>query len=182
MLIYGGSAYSYANDPDFQPVSTSQKFWQRVIDDYYTKYHGIAKWHAKLIQHVRENKGILAIPSGRQFCFEPNFNRREPWPITQIKNYPVQGWGADLVKLARIEAYRQFKSSKMEGYFIQTIHDSLKFDVPTKNVDATVKILRNAVAKIPELCYNNWDWEFSLPMTCEVKVGMNSKDMEEIPE
>ena len=48
-LLYGGSAYSYANDPDFRKVSTSQTFWQDVIDKYYTKYTGIAQWHKQLI-------------------------------------------------------------------------------------------------------------------------------------
>mgnify|MGYP001599047267 CR=1 FL=1 len=37
-LIYGGGAYSYAHDPDFTDVSTSEKFWQRVIDESYDKY------------------------------------------------------------------------------------------------------------------------------------------------
>jgi DNA polymerase I-like protein with 3'-5' exonuclease and polymerase domains len=39
-LIYGGSAYSYANDSDFMGVSTSEKFWQGIIDEYYDKYKG----------------------------------------------------------------------------------------------------------------------------------------------
>ena len=30
-LIYGGSAYSYANDPDFASVSKSEKYWQDTI-------------------------------------------------------------------------------------------------------------------------------------------------------
>ena len=42
-LIYGGSAFSYANDPNFTAVSKSESFWQDVIDAFYKKYNGLAK-------------------------------------------------------------------------------------------------------------------------------------------
>jgi DNA polymerase I-like protein with 3'-5' exonuclease and polymerase domains len=94
-LIYGGSAYSYANDSDFMGVSSSEKFWQGVIDEYYDKYKGIRKWHNFLIEYAKKN-GRLEIPSGRFFPITPDWKKREPWPITVIKNYPVNcsgfGW------------------------------------------------------------------------------------------
>ena len=68
----------------------------------------------------------------------------------------------------------------MEGHFVGTIHDSLIYDVPEKNVDVTVKILQESVAKVPEMCYNIYDYKFSLPLFCEVSVGMNKKDMIEV--
>lgn len=39
-LIYGGSAYSYANDPDFKAIG-NESFWQGVIDEFYKKYFGL---------------------------------------------------------------------------------------------------------------------------------------------
>lgn len=88
-LIYGGSAYSYANDADFSSVGYSQKQWQRVIDEYYTKYAGIRSWHEGLLQTVRES-GFIEIPSGRVFRFEPRESWKGlEWPLTTIKNYPV---------------------------------------------------------------------------------------------
>lgn len=87
-LIYGGSAYSYANDPDFRGVSTSQDFWQDVIDKYYTKYKGIKEWHKALLLEAQTN-GRIIIPSGRYFPITPDYKKREPWPLTIIKNYPV---------------------------------------------------------------------------------------------
>ncbi len=176
-MIYGGGAWSYAHDPNFTHVSTSIKFWERVIDQYYEKYQGIAKGHARDLQQVRETRE-LAIPSGRTFQFEPEIKRGElTWPQTKIKNYPIQGFGSDLVLLARVEAYKLFKASGMEGFFIQTIHDSLVYDVPDKNVAATAKILSESIAKVPELCYTNWNYKFSLPLTSEIQVGMNKKEM-----
>ncbi len=68
----------------------------------------------------------------------------------------------------------------MEGEFIGTIHDSLIYDVPEKNVTAMATILREAIAKVPEMCYNNWGHAFSLPMFCEISVGPNKGDLKEI--
>lgn len=88
-LIYGGSAYSYAHDSDFTSVSSSEKFWQNVIDEYYNKYKGIALWHTGLIQTAMR-EGRLEIPSGRFFPIEPKKSFRGlKWPETIIKNYPV---------------------------------------------------------------------------------------------
>ena len=88
-LVYGGSAYSYANDIQFKNVSTSEEFWQEVIDTYYEKYRGIAAWHKKIVDEAKAKKR-LEIPSGRYYPFspEPSYNGFK-WPITKIKNYPV---------------------------------------------------------------------------------------------
>jgi DNA polymerase I len=178
--IYGASAFGYAQDSDFQHVGYSAKQWQKVIDAFYNKYTGIAKGHERDIKQVKET-GILETYSGRFYKFVPETRRGEPyWPITQIKNYPIQGLGADLVKLARIEAFRRFKQAKLEGSFISTVHDSLVYDVPSKNVEQTADILKKAVAKIPQMCYNYWEYKFKLPVLCEVSVGTNFNNLKEI--
>ena len=175
--LYGATAYGYSVDTDFIDVGYSEKKWQGVIDEFYNKYRGIASWHASLLKTVKET-GYITIPSGRYFSFSKGTKYNpNAWPLTTIKNYPVQGFGADLVMLARVEAFTRFLESQMEGFFTQTIHDSLVYDVPKKNVDATAKILHEAIAKVPELCYNIYGYKFSLPMTCEIQVGVNKRDM-----
>lgn len=180
MLIYGGSAYSYANDPDFTGVSSDQKFWQGVIDEYYTKYRGIKKWHELIVDTVKR-QGYLEIPSGRFYPFEPVKKGYEyKWPITQIKNYPVQGFGADLVMLARIEAKRLIRELGITADFIQTVHDSIVVDCPSDNVDQVAQCLKQAVEAVPQLCYEQFGYEFGLPLTCEIQVGKNKLDMREL--
>lgn len=176
-LIYGGSAWSYANDPDFASVGFSERQWQAVIDEYYEKYQGLGKWHLNLPNIVRENEGCLTIPSGRFYDFSEYFKQWGKWPLTQLKNYPVQGFGADLVKLARIDFYRRLIDSGLEALFVQTIHDSLVADAPKKNVDAVAEMMQESIASIPELCYNIYRYKFSLPMTSEISIGNNKKDL-----
>jgi DNA polymerase-1 len=179
-LIYGGSAYSYSVDPDFSVVGYSQKQWQGVIDRYYEKYKGLGEWHNQLLQTVREC-GYLEIPSGRVFFFSPKESWRGlEWPLTTIKNYPVQGYGADLVMLARIELARLIRESGLEALLVMTVHDSLVVDTPKENIYKVADLINQAIDKVPELVYTNWSHEFKLPMTAEVSVGRSKAELVEI--
>lgn len=186
-LIYGGTAYSYAHDSDFMGVSTSERFWQNVIDEYYAKYKGIRKWHNQLIDSAVRN-GQLEIPSGRIFPIVPDYTKREPWPHTIIKNYPVQGFGADLVMLARLEARKHLKKfivdagvpPDMAPVLISTIHDSIVADCPEEYVKDVGRILHDSVLAVPKMCRLVFGYDFSLPLTSEVSYGPNKKEMQDL--
>lgn len=179
-LIYGGSAYSYAHDSDFMGVSTSEKFWQGIIDEYYDKYKGIRKWHNWLIDQAKKN-GRLEIPSGRFFPIEPDWSKREPWPITVIKNYPVQGFGADLVMLARLQAAKRLRMASVKNaLLISTVHDSIVADCPENEVEVVGRILNESVEAVPKLCKQVFGYDFSLPMNAEVQYGPNKKDLKDL--
>lgn len=179
-LLYGATAYGYSVDSDFIDVGYSQKKWQGVIDEFYTKYSGIKLWHDGLLNTVKR-EGHIEIPSGRYYEFKPVLRRGEyHWPLTTIKNYPVQGFGAELVKLARIQFYDTFSESGLEGEFICTIHDSLVVDCPEKNVMPIAKMLNDSVEKVPQLCLEEFGYEFSLPLLAEIQAGNNKFDMVEL--
>jgi DNA polymerase-1 len=179
-LLYGATAYGYATDPDFFGVGYSARRWQAIIDEFYNKYKGIALWHQHIIKEAMYN-GFLEIPSGRYYSYSPTERKGEiKWPLTTIKNYPVQGFGADLVKLARVEFFKRFKESQLEGEFICTIHDSLVVDTPSKNVYNISCMLRDSIEAVPQLCKEYFNYDFSLPLTCEILVGQNKLNMEEI--
>jgi DNA polymerase-1 len=177
--IYGGSAYSYANDADFRSVSTSEQFWQEVIDKYYAKYKGIAKWHKELA-HEAQSTGRIVIPSGRYFPIVPDFTKRNPWPLTIIKNYPVQGFGADCVMLARLNCRKLLHASSLKAKLIGTIHDSIVIDCPNNEVERVAEILKQSIEDVPRMIKQIWDYDFILPLTCEIKYGPNKSKMLDI--
>jgi DNA polymerase-1 len=178
-LLYGTSAYGFTHDPLFIPISSSEKYWQEVIEKYYTKYSGIKEWHTKLIASAIEHHQ-LEIPSGRIFPIVPDYTKRNPWPETIIKNYPVQGFGADLVMLARLQARKLLRESLLEALLISTIHDSIVVDCPERNVEAVGRLLNQAVEDVPKLCKAVFGYDFSLPMTAEVQYGPNKKDLKDL--
>lgn len=178
-LLYGGTAYAYANDSSFTPVSTKEKFWQEVIDETYRKYRGLADWHKRLLIDA-QTKGKIRIPTGREYKFAPVRDRRGDlkWPRTTILNYPVQGYAADIVQIARISAWRRLSEMK-EVLFINTVHDDIELDVandPEKCYNISTE-LENVFRDVPENMRRTYGYDMKVPMSGEVSFGMNLRDM-----
>jgi DNA polymerase I-like protein with 3'-5' exonuclease and polymerase domains len=159
-------------------VSNKETFWQGVIDAYYEKYYGVAAWHKAIVKEAQLKKR-LEIPSGRYYPFELEKNKygSYKWPITKIKNYPVQGFGADLVMLARIESRRRLRDLSVD--FVSTVHDSIVVDCEESKLDEVAKRLLLSVQEVPRLCKTEFDYDFNLPLTAEVQYGHNKRDMQE---
>jgi len=175
-LIYGGTAYSYANDADFAAVSKRESFWQGVIDEFYKKYHGLSKWHTTLMQEA-STTGMLRMPTGRVFNYRPEERRGDlVWPRTTILNYPVQGSGADIMCVARVSFARRFKANAINGVLVSTVHDSIVVDVDDSEVDRTCQLFHDVFDDIPLNLKRIFDIDFPVPTRCEVEYGPNLKD------
>jgi len=173
-IIYGGTEYSFANDPDFTSVSTSEKFWKQKIDAFYSKYKGIAEWHNKIVQQVTLT-GQIQGPTGRIWRF--SLDKRGNWPVTQIKNYPVQGTGADIITLARVSAHRRIKAAGIKGVLISTVHDSIVADVENSETEKTCRIFHEVFRDLPANFQRLFGIEYPLPTRCEVQYGPNLADL-----
>lgn len=178
-LIYGGSAYSYAADNMFSEISTDEEFWQKVIDKFYGKYEGIAAWHERLELEAMQT-GQIKIPTGRVFPFQPvRKGKHMKWPRTQILNYPVQGFGADFMVLARVMLKRRLLG--VDGVkFVCTVHDSIVWDCEPSMVDMVVETTYKVWDDIPAEFEKYFGVPMDLPPKVEVSVGPNWKDQTEI--
>ncbi len=175
-LIYGGSAWSYANDPDFVECSSSEKFWQKVIQSTYDKYRGLGAWHTSLMQEV-VNTGRLTMPTGRIYRFNPKEAEKLR---TQILNYPVQGLGADLMSIARVSLSKRMKKAGLKSLLICTVHDSIVVDAPKEEAKHIVRLMNDVFDDIPLNFKKLFGVEFNLPLRCEISIGDNWGDMLEI--
>lgn len=179
-LIYGGSCWSYALDPDYNWISKSPKFWQKKIDAFYGKYKYLGRWHDELVRTVSLEGGLI-MPTGRMYEFEPEHKRGE-WalPRTKILNYPVQGFASDLVKIARVLVRRGLIAKSFTGLFTASVHDSLVIDTPEKEVDKVCEFLYNiCTVEIVDAYKRFFKKEFDLPIRCEIGYGPNQKDLAE---
>ena len=173
-LLYGGSAYSYANDTEFMPISKSEKYWQGVIDAYYDKYKGIKQWHSRLVREAVET-GKVTSPTGREYVFQ-KYNGS--YKDTQIKNYVVQGTGADLMALARVSFYNRLKKLNLKDcLLVNTVHDSIVLDMVPEHVEVVGETLHNVFNDIPANFKKLFGVEFNCPMEAEVLVGEDWENM-----
>ena len=100
---------------------------------------------------------------------------------TQIKNYPVQGFAtADIVPLACIQIYNLMKKNKVKSLLINTVHDSIVADVYPGEEAAMSNIFKQGAASVIPAMKEYYGINFNIPLDCELKMGVNWLEMEEI--
>jgi DNA polymerase I len=180
-ILYGGTEYAFANDPEFTHVSKRIDFWYNVIETFYDKYQGLKNWHTKLVDNVILT-GLYRSPTGREYTFKPYVNKRGEltWPRTNILNYPVQGFGADLMTIMRISLWNRIKKIKLKVNPIATVHDSILLDTPKENVDQVVNIIRGVANDIPGNFLKVFGVKYRLPFEVEIEIGSNYLDLNKV--
>ena len=180
--IFRGSGWSFANDPAFMHVSTDPKYWDNVGEKFFSKYKGIDECHKKWASEVMAGKPLVG-PTGREWPITVGRDSRTnllkvPWTV--LTNYPVQGTGADVMMVARISFARRLKASCIPALLVSTVHDSIVVDVEETYVklvsDLFYSVFDDLIANIKR-CFG-YDWV--VPLDCEVKCGMDLKNMTKI--
>lgn len=167
-MIYGGTAPGFAQDPDFRFMGWSMPKWQNAIDEYYNKYSGIKEWHSKLIDGILST-GFYDSPSGRVYDYRAILEKPDWFYIPKIKNWPVQGLGADIVEIARISLHRRHKQYNDIGKLINTVHDSIDIDTPADKVYNNISIVNSVFEDLPTNLSNLWNVNWNIPITVEFK-------------
>lgn len=139
------------------------------------KYVGIAAWHKKLgDEAVRFEK--ITIPSGRQYAF-PNTVRRKNGSVTnftKIKNYPVQGFATgDIVPVVLIEIDRRLREGNFKSLLVNTVHDSIVFDVHPDETDRMIALVDGMNADLHDIIKNAFGIDMNVPLLLEAKIGDN---------
>lgn len=173
--IYRGSGWSFANDPAFMGVSSDPDFWDDINKKFYNKYKGIDAWHNKLARMVAQREPIIS-PLGRKWIILPKDDGKLPWTV--FTNYPVQGTGADIMKVARISLYNRLKRHGMRALLVSTVHDDIKADVPDDEVDLVCKTAIQVFDDLPKNFKKLWNIELPCAFPGEVKVGKDLLNME----
>ena len=174
---YNTPAYSYANDPEFMHVSSSVKYWEKVVEKFFEKYQGIKEHSINLIRCAIET-GRIESPSGRFYSYNQKTNRAGnlDWPRTEILNHIVQGFSADIVQEARLILWHRLHKYNYpldKVLLINTVHDDIESDVDNDpelcyNV---CKEMRKAFQDTPRAIKKHYDCDLNVPMDAEVKLG-----------
>lgn len=161
-------------------VSTSPKFWDDVGVKFYKKYNGLDTWHKQLAEIVMRREPLIT-PFGREFLINNRDKNGEifvPWTV--LTNYPVQGTAADIMSIARVSFSNRFKKRGFKGKIIQTVHDSLVSDLPTEEVEEVTNLYYQVFDDLQKNIKKLFDYDWTVPLACEVKVGKNMLEMEEV--
>lgn len=169
----------FSVDPMFLHISTDQKFWDKLIDEqFYGKYQGIQKWHESLMKEV-SRAGYLEMPTGRRYFYELEYGNL---PRPKILNYPVQGFAADLVAIARVSLYRRLKAAGLlnTALMVSTIHDSIIVDLADiSRLNDVAAMMESVLRDVPSNFKKLFGIDFDLPLRGDISYGPTKADMVE---
>ena len=169
----------------FQPLFGGTGFGmpdhiKAYFDRFYSIYEGIYGWHQSLMTGTLKN-GTVETPSGRQY-FWPNVERTKNGRVTsatQILNYPVQGFSADLVQLACIRAFKLFKQADLRSKLTLTVHDSICVDTHPDEIEQVKSILTEAMTGVGEEAEKRFGYKTIVPFDIEISGGPNWLEQQE---
>ena len=116
------------------------------------KYRGLAAWQKQMKRFAYDHMYVETALGRRRYL--PNIRSKEGgWRNSSERmaiNTPVQGLGADLLKLAM---GRLIAALKDRPYIrpILTVHDSLVFEVREDKLDEAIKLVRECMETPPDL-------------------------------
>jgi DNA polymerase I len=164
-IVYGISAFGLAAQ-----LGIPQADARAYIERYFARYQGVRAFIEKTLDQTRR-EGSVRTMFGRMRPIPDiesrNANQRGFAERTAI-NTPLQGTGADLIKLAMIALDRKLTERKLKTRMVLQVHDELLFEVPlaeSEEVKALVKAEMEAVAKL------------KVPLVADVAMGANWRDL-----
>jgi len=166
-IIYGMGVLGFA-----RAAGIGRDAAKQFIEEYFERFSGVAKYMERTKQEAFE-RGFVTTLLGRRRPL-PDINSRIPQLAAQAErmaiNHPIQGTGADLMKLAMIAIERHLRELGPDcpARMLLQVHDELVFEVKEDAVEETA----HALAHIMETIY-----KLDVPLIADAKAGINWAEM-----
>ena len=138
-IIYGMSDYGLAEQVGVN-VATAREFIQK----YFATYPGIKEYMDGQIEFCKEHGYVATLLNRKRYIREindKNYMVRELGKRLAM-NSPIQGSGADILKIAMIKVDKAMKEKNMKSKMILQVHDELIFDVVEDELDEMMKLIQ----------------------------------------
>lgn len=158
-IIYGISDHGLAAS-----LRIPKKQAQQFIDKYFDVYVGVRQYMEDAVQQAREKGYVSTILNRRRYLPDiksSNFNVRKA-AERMVMNTPIQGTASDIIKLAMIAIYRQFKEKGLKSRMLLQVHDELVFEVVHDELESVNGIVRHEMENAMKL---------SVPLKVDIGYG-----------
>ena len=165
--LYGGQA---GTDPEVA-------YFKHFLEHFY----GIDEWQKELGEQAIKYKQTQT-DSGRIYSY-PYAKRLKSGRVnsyTQICNYPVQGFGFDIVMVTMLELWRLMNEAKVKSKIILTVHDSVTCDVFPGEEKIMIDIYKETFDNVPKVIEERFGLECNVPLTYDLEIGNNWMEKEEV--
>jgi len=159
-VIYGMGAFGFS-----QRTGISREEAKKFIDAYFERFQGVAKYMRDTKEFAKKNGYVETEIGRRRYIPEINSsnfqvaNSAERMAI----NMPIQGLSADIVKIAMIKVYDEYKNNPDVRMILQ-VHDEIILEVKEDAAEEVGK-------KVKEIMENAY--KLKVPLLVDVHVGDN---------
>ena len=164
-IVYGISAFGLAAQ-----LGISQAEAKAYIDRYFARYQGVRAFIEKTLEQTRKD-GFVRTMFGRMRPI-PDIESRNPnqrgFAERTAINTPLQGTGADLIKLAMISLDRKLAEQRLKTRMVLQVHDELLFEVPTGETEVAASLVRAEMEGVVQL---------KVPLVADLAFGPNWRDL-----
>ena len=160
-IIYGISGFGLGENLDIRAVDA-----KKFIDTYLETYPGIKEYMDNTIAEAKEKGYVRTLFHRKRNIPElknPVYVIRQSGERIAL-NTPIQGTSADIIKLAMVKVYDEFKKRNIKSKMIIQVHDELIFDTLEEELEEVKQI----VTEIMEHVYT-----LEVPLKVDVNYGKN---------
>ncbi len=164
-ILYGISAHGLAQD-----LGIARPQAQNYIDGFFATFPTVSAWLAQNLERAEATGRVETLFGRVRPMPELTAGNRNTRAFGErvVRNTPLQGSAADLVKKAMIETDRVLKTGGYATRPVLQIHDELVFDVPPAEVATVAAVLKKTMENVAQL---------AVPLVCDVSVGPNLADL-----
>lgn len=159
-VIYGMSVFGFS-----ESAGIDREEAKKFINEYMEKFSGIANYIRETKEFAKKNLYVETELGRRRYIPEINSSNFQVQNAAERMaiNMPIQGLSADIVKLAMLKVYEEFKDNPDVRLILQ-VHDEIILEVKedeAKEIAEKVKEIMQSVYKL------------KVPLTADVKIGDN---------
>ncbi len=158
-IVYGIGEFSLSQD-----IKVTRKQAAAYIESYLNTYKGIAEFMKQTVEFAKENGYVKTLTGRRRYIPEikaSNFNLRAFGERVAL-NAPIQGYAADIIKIAMVKVYDRLKKENLKSKLILQVHDELIIDALKEEQQQVEKILKEEMENAVTL---------SVPLVADMKSG-----------
>ena len=160
-IVYGISAFGLS-----ERLNIPRKEAQGIIDQYFDKYPGVKKYMNSTIQFARDNGFVETIMNRRRYLRDINSNNGTVRSFAERNaiNAPIQGSSADMIKIAMINIFDEFKKRNLKSKMILQVHDELIFDTHKDEIEIVNSIVEEKMKTA---------FKMNVPVVVDINIGNN---------
>ncbi|MCL2634469.1 MAG: DNA polymerase I [Oscillospiraceae bacterium] len=159
-IVYGMGAFSLSKEID---VSVGEANY--YINRYLEKYSGVRDYLERTVTEAKSNGYVKTLLGRVRYVPEITSSNKIILAAGEriVKNTPIQGTAADIIKIAMIRVYNRLQAELPEAKLILQVHDELIIEAPSAVSETAAVIVKEEMIEAGR--------ELGIELVVDVKTG-----------